>query len=73
LRSVETRIARLEVERGDKPSAAQFLIVPREVPWEKRDEYIRDRADGRPLLVFPEGLPLAECMAQCGVVKITAD
>ena len=73
MRSVETRVKRLEAELGDKPSAVQFLIVPREVPWEKRDEYTRDRADGRPLLVFPEGLPLAECMAQYGVVEITAD
>lgn len=40
MRSVENRIKRLEVEFEDKPSAVQFLIVPREVPWEKRDEYI---------------------------------
>jgi hypothetical protein len=73
MRNIENRIKRLEVELGDKPSAVQFIIVPREVPREKWDEYIRERADGRPLLVFPEGLPLAECMAQCGVVEIMAD
>jgi hypothetical protein len=73
MRSVETRVKRLEAELGDKLSPVQFLVVPRDVPWEKRDEYIRERADGRPLLVFPERLPLAECMAKCGVVEITAD
>jgi hypothetical protein len=73
MRSIETRVKRLEAELADKPSAVQFIVIPREVPLEKWDEYIRELADGRPMLVFPEGLPLAECMAQCGVVEITAD
>jgi hypothetical protein len=69
MRSVETRVQRLEAELGDKPSAVQFLIVPREVPWQKGDKYIRAHADRRRLLVFSEGLPLAECMAHYGVVE----
>jgi hypothetical protein len=73
MRSVENRVKRLEAELGDHPSMVQFLVVPREVPREKWDEYVEEHADGRPLLVFSEGLPLAECMAQRGVVEITAD
>jgi hypothetical protein len=73
MRSVENRVARLEAELGDKTSAVQFLVVPREVPREKWDEYVEGNGDGRPLFVFPEGLSLEECMAECGVVEIEAE
>ena len=53
MRSIETRVKRLEAELGDKPSAVQFLIVPREVPWEKWDEYIRDACGWTPPIGFP--------------------
>jgi hypothetical protein len=73
MREVENRIKRLEMVFLDKPSAVQFLIVPREMPWEKRGEYIRERSDGRPMVIIAEGLPLDECMAKHGVVEITTD
>jgi hypothetical protein len=73
MRNLENRIGRLEVELGDKPSAVQFLVVHREVPWEKWREYIRERADGRPMLILPESLSLEEAIAEVGCVEITVD
>jgi hypothetical protein len=73
MRNIENRVKRLEVELGDKPFAVQFIVVPREVPWEKRREYIRERADGRPMLILPESLSLEEAIAEVGCVEITAD
>jgi hypothetical protein len=73
MRNLENRIGRLERALGDQPSPVQFIVVPREVPREGWDNYVRERADGRPMLVFPEGLPLEEAMRQVGVVEIEGE
>jgi hypothetical protein len=73
MRNIENRIGRLERALGDKPSPVQFIVVPREVPYEQWDSYINERADGRPMLVFPEGIPLEEAMKQVGVVEIEGE
>jgi hypothetical protein len=73
MRSVKNRIGRLEAGLGGKPSVVQVIIVPSEVPQEEWDSYVMERADGRPLLVFPEGMTLEECIKKQGVVDLRAE
>jgi hypothetical protein len=70
MRNVEARIRRLEEGFRGNLSGAKFLTIPREIPRESWDQYVKERTDGRPMMVFPERIPLSEAIEQVGSVEI---
>jgi hypothetical protein len=69
MRNIKTRINKLENKIMPRTLPIQILTVPKGLPREEWDQWVADKADGRLLYVFPEGLSLEEAIAEVGCVE----